>query len=73
MKSILEEDWNIKNLEKFNLMAEELIEESATSKGKRTLKKLKRLTKYDQFEKRDGSIVTRAVDEEGKLVAGIEL
>lgn len=36
-------------------------------------KKLKRLTKYDQFEKREGSVVDRAVDEHGNIISGDEL
>lgn len=31
---------------------------------------LKRITGYNQYEKRDGSIVTRAIDKQGKLLTG---
>jgi hypothetical protein len=34
---------------------------------------LKRVTKYDAFDKRDGGIVIRAFDDEGNVLSGVRL
>jgi hypothetical protein len=40
------------------------------SESKRSFQLLRNITKLDQFEKREGSIVSIAKDNEGKLLTG---
>jgi hypothetical protein len=49
------------------------VEDRFKGNPKWVFQKLKRLTKYDQYDKRDGGVVTRALNEDGRLVSGREL
>ena len=48
---------------RFKVLTDKIIEEKFVGNTKWVFSKLKRVTKYDTFEKRDGSIVSKALDD----------
>jgi hypothetical protein len=52
---------------------EEIANDRYSPKASRAFKRLRRLTRYHEFEKRDGGFLQRAVTPDGRIVAGDEL
>ncbi len=48
-----------------------IVEDRFTGSTKWVFDKLKRMTKYDQYERRDGSIVSKALTAEDRVLTGV--
>jgi hypothetical protein len=66
------EGYDREYIDSFRKVVAQVVEDRFTKKGRATFTLLSRLSKYKQFQKRDGGIVTEAMVD-GRLSQGREL